>query len=293
MKDAYIANNSQNNNFGAAASVDPQLTLGGGEHILQKGLVWLNLIIIPNSSITQIVSANFTVYDNQGGACNMTWDIINETWNEGSGDNEVNDAIINGTTWNNRWFGDDANWTILGGSTVTGINQTEAINFASSDYNQFNTTIWGYFINNTYDNYGLSMRPLDGNCLDFEALRFEEFIERHEDHFIVINHENTFHHSLLLSRPFDRQNDLDSRPIAMFAVDFNPPPMGFDNTITEGKAQARPFSNRFRGEKGFHDPLKVLLGNAHACICYRYNHPGSVLFFGKGRRNGQFFLWIY
>ena len=119
--DAYIRDDNPDNNYGTTTSLYVGLTASGNK---MRDLIHFNISdVTPGSTI---VNASFKIYMFLASAppTNLSVGVhrITSSWNEGTGNAQVNDGTINGTTWNERWF--ETNWTSSGGDFISSPEDT-------------------------------------------------------------------------------------------------------------------------------------------------------------------------
>ncbi|MBI2548619.1 right-handed parallel beta-helix repeat-containing protein [Candidatus Woesearchaeota archaeon] len=142
----------------------------GGPFSLQK---MRTLIKWSPLNLSGITSSNVTLYLRQTAATNIGGNVLNRevvvkaflanaSWAEGTGSPGQsgiprNNATLNGTTWNHRWF--ELNWTETGGDFDSSLSVNRTLLSNATGYTSFNITsfilLWH---NGTYENNGLLLK---------------------------------------------------------------------------------------------------------------------------------------
>ena len=193
-KDTYISNGTggggeqhSERNFGGVTSSTVGLGCPGGGCIVKYGLFYFNLSTIsPAVIVRDNADTNLSLYCELDGttaeAINFTMHPIIGHWEEGGGvgpDGELNSDIINGTTWMERYFGDNidnltaendpADWNVNGTGIDGILNDTLAVSdhlvTSSPVWFTFNSSILASYIqgwiNGSYENNGVIIELTD------------------------------------------------------------------------------------------------------------------------------------
>lgn len=145
IEDTYIWSGQPNWNEGGDTTF-PSVTS-------QRGMLNANVTSISSGSI--ITYAMLYLYTDTGNGGITKVYMINHSWNEGNSLGATNDASINGTTWNERWYGNNANdgnspfdatdpdWEVAGLGAEQDYNSSFLDNHStvSASYNLFNITL--------------------------------------------------------------------------------------------------------------------------------------------------------
>jgi hypothetical protein len=154
-KDAYINSGSATRNYGASTTIDLATTDA------KRGLIEFNLSGVPSGAT--ITNATLTLYLSSkgiGASVPVTIQRINNSWTEGTG----NDQVTNdGASWNSR--NGSVNWNTAGGDfgTIIWANTTVSTQDIFYTWNIANLT--QNWINGTYPNYGMMLRTTSGSGL--------------------------------------------------------------------------------------------------------------------------------
>ncbi len=176
VKDTFINGFRETDNYGGSQDLD--VDPSSSSDTQQLSLFFFNLSSqIPSNSNYLILNstASFFVFESdfvdEGDYVDL-YRIIRD-WNEGTGDLDVNDATINGTTWYERWFEDNAN---------DGCSDNQDIDWCSSGMGadtDYNSTIFSF-----------GSPPLDGETgwmvVDVYNLTKEILIEGNEDYGFIM-----------------------------------------------------------------------------------------------------------
>ncbi|MFH1641535.1 MAG: tandem-95 repeat protein [Nanoarchaeota archaeon] len=100
-KDTYVWEQTKDTNFGITAYLSTGRFAGSQDYY---SLVQFNISSIPDGAIIDNATLNLFYYSGSGTE-NISAFRLNNSWNQGSGDGDNNNLSINGTTWNERWFG--------------------------------------------------------------------------------------------------------------------------------------------------------------------------------------------
>lgn len=166
-KDAYIDSNNPARTYGVTTTIRTRRTGAGVETI--RSLLEIDLSSIPSDALITNATLILTINNNQFGQVASTHSIfrITNSWNEGTGDNNANNAARNGTTWNERWFG--TNWNTAGGD-YDAYMWASAIaprtNWANVSWDI--TSLAKNWKNGTYSNYGLIIRDMTGGNANWQ-----------------------------------------------------------------------------------------------------------------------------
>ncbi|MBW2974170.1 DNRLRE domain-containing protein, partial [Candidatus Woesearchaeota archaeon] len=160
-KDSYINQYVNTENNGARLGL--RVGKAGTATRRLRTLIEFNLSSIPGDAV--ITNAVLSLYysediDASGNRIHGVHRVL-ESWEEGSGLGDTNDANINGTTWDERWY--SQNWASAGGSFNSTATDTQTVGDSESyGWIEWNVTSdVQYFLGNPGSNFGWLIKDTD------------------------------------------------------------------------------------------------------------------------------------
>jgi len=177
-KDTYINNGTggggelfYERNFGGANTFQVGNDCPVGNCAIDYGLIWWNLTDIPSNASIDDVMVSIFCESKVGPTATVNFTIhpLLHYWEEGTGSDVINSDSVNGSTWQEAYFGNNLDdggaedWQANG----TGIDGVEAESLATSEHQSNGVAVWYNFnetklksyiqgwVNGSYENYGI------------------------------------------------------------------------------------------------------------------------------------------
>jgi hypothetical protein len=106
-KDTMILGSNPNDQYNYGA--DTIITISNSTTIPKRILIEFDLSTIPSYSVIEIATFHMYKHAGAGGIATLTIHSIINTWCEGSGLSQPNSNSVNGTSWLERWYDNNAN----------------------------------------------------------------------------------------------------------------------------------------------------------------------------------------